>query len=131
MGVDTGGAGDQGLMFGFACDETDELMPMPIMLAHNWPAGSPKSARKTSSSCLRPDGKSQVTVEYEGRPMRVDCVVVSTQHSEDVSNEELQPRNHRARDQAHHSSQMSIRTPSFTSIRPDDSWSAARWAMLD
>ena len=90
MGVDTGGAGDQGLMFGFACDETDELMPLPIMLAHKL-VKRLSDVRKTGlAKFLRPDGKSQVTVEYvNGQPARVDCVVVSTQHSDEVSNKEL------------------------------------------
>jgi S-adenosylmethionine synthetase len=90
MGVDTGGAGDQGLMFGFACDETDELMPMPIQLAHRLTQRLAEVRKSKKSSFLRPDGKSQVTVEYrEGRPVRVDCVVISTQHGDSVSNEDL------------------------------------------
>lgn len=90
MGVDTGGAGDQGLMFGFACDETDELMPMPIQLAHRLAQKLSETRRKGVVDFLRPDGKSQVTVEYEGgRPKRVDTVVISTQHGEDVTNEKL------------------------------------------
>jgi S-adenosylmethionine synthetase len=90
MGVDTGGAGDQGLMFGFACDETAELMPMPIQLAHRLTQRLSEIRRSNKVDFLRPDGKSQVTVEYrDGRPVRVDCVVVSTQHSEKVSNTDL------------------------------------------
>jgi S-adenosylmethionine synthetase len=82
QGVDTGGAGDQGLMFGYACTETDELMPLPIMLAHKLVRGLSEARRSGELDYLRPDGKSQVTVEYEGdRPVRVDAVVVSTQHS--------------------------------------------------
>jgi S-adenosylmethionine synthetase len=90
MGVDTGGAGDQGLMFGFACDETAELMPMPIQLAHRLTQRLSEVRKSNKLPFLRPDGKSQVTVEYrDGKPARVDCVVISTQHSDDVSNEEL------------------------------------------
>jgi S-adenosylmethionine synthetase len=90
MGVDPGGAGDQGLMFGYACTETDELMPLPIMLAHKLVKGLSRARRDGVLDYLRPDGKSQVTVEYEhGRPVRVDTVVVSTQHSALVSNETL------------------------------------------
>jgi S-adenosylmethionine synthetase len=90
MGVDTGGAGDQGLMFGFACDETDELMPMPIQLAHRLTQRLAEVRKAKIVDFLRPDGKSQVTVEYrDGRPARVDCVVISTQHSDKVSNAEL------------------------------------------
>jgi S-adenosylmethionine synthetase len=90
MGVDTGGAGDQGLMFGFACDETEELMPLPITLAHKLVRRLSEVRKSGQVDFLRPDGKSQVTVQYvDGRPVRVDAVVVSTQHSESVSNKEL------------------------------------------
>jgi S-adenosylmethionine synthetase len=91
MGVDTGGAGDQGLMFGFACDETEELMPLPITLAHKLVQRLSEVRRKGIVDFFRPDGKSQVTVEYQGaRPLRVDTVVISTQHGESVSNSDLQ-----------------------------------------
>jgi len=90
MGVDTGGAGDQGLMFGFACDETEELMPMPIQLAHRLTQRLSEVRKNGKASFIRPDGKSQVTVEYrDGKPARVDCVVISTQHSDDVSTDTL------------------------------------------
>ena len=90
MGVDTGGAGDQGLMFGFACTETDELMPLPIMLAHKLVKGLSCARRDGVLEYLRPDGKSQVTVEYDGsKPVRVDAVVVSSQHSPTSRNETM------------------------------------------
>ena len=89
QGVDTGGAGDQGMMFGYACDETPELMPAPIHYAHAVTRQLAK-ARRGGLDFLRPDGKGQVTVEYrEGKPSRIDAVVVSTQHSADVSNRKL------------------------------------------
>jgi S-adenosylmethionine synthetase len=90
QGVDTGGAGDQGLMFGFACRETPQLMPLPIMLAHALTRRLAAARKGAEIVWLRPDGKSQVTVEYEdGRPVRVDTVVVSTQHDPEVGNDEL------------------------------------------
>jgi S-adenosylmethionine synthetase len=90
QGVDPGGAGDQGLMFGYACTETPELMPMPIMLAHKLVRGLSERRRDHSMDYLRPDGKSQVSVEYDhGKPVRVDTIVVSTQHSPTVSNDTL------------------------------------------
>jgi S-adenosylmethionine synthetase len=90
MGVDTGGAGDQGMMFGFACRETPELMPLPITLAHRLVQRLSELRRAGRLPYLRPDGKSQVTVEYrDGRPARVDAVVVSTQHAAEVNVEDL------------------------------------------
>ena len=90
QGVDTGGAGDQGLMFGFACTETEELMPLPIMLAHKLVKGLSCMRRDGVLDYLRPDGKSQVTIEYDGtRPVRVDTVVVSSQHSPLVTNDTM------------------------------------------
>jgi S-adenosylmethionine synthetase len=91
MGVDTGGAGDQGMMFGYATNETPELMPTPISLAHKLAQKLSQVRKSGLMSYLRPDGKSQVTVEYDSnnKPVRVDAVVISTQHSETVGNEEL------------------------------------------
>jgi S-adenosylmethionine synthetase len=91
MGVDTGGAGDQGMMFGYATNETEELMPTPISLAHKLSRKLTEVRKSGLLSYLRPDGKSQVTVEYDKdqNPVRVDAVVISTQHSETISTEEL------------------------------------------
>ena len=90
MGVDTGGAGDQGLMFGYACDETEELMPLPIQMAHQLVKRLSDVRRTGKLTYLRPDGKSQVSVEYEnGEPKRIDAIVISTQHDDDVSTEQL------------------------------------------
>ena len=91
MGVDTGGAGDQGMMFGYAVNENEELMPTPISLAHKLTMRLSQVRKNGTLPFLRPDGKSQVTVEYDakGKVLRVDAVVISTQHSETVANEEL------------------------------------------
>jgi S-adenosylmethionine synthetase len=90
QGVDTGGAGDQGLMFGYACDETDELMPLPIMMAHKLVRRLSDARRQGDLDFLRPDGKSQVSVEYvDNKPKRIEAVVISTQHSPEIEQDEL------------------------------------------
>jgi S-adenosylmethionine synthetase len=93
MGVDTGGAGDQGIMFGYACDQTEELMPMPIMYAHKLVKKLADIRKRNNGTMpyLRPDSKSQVTIEYDNdkNPLRVDAVVISTQHDPDVTQEKI------------------------------------------
>jgi len=91
MGVDTGGAGDQGLMFGYASNETAELMPMPIVLAHRLTRRLAEVRKKNILNWVRPDGKSQVTIEYKnGKPIRIDTIVISTQHSEAVTSKKIE-----------------------------------------
>ena len=118
MGVDTGGAGDQGLMFGYACDETPELMPLPIMMAHKLCQRLSDARREGVLNFLRPDGKSQVCVEYVGnKPKRIEAVVISTQHSPEVSHRRTASRS----EEAHHRRRRSVEHGGFADQVPHQS----------
>ncbi len=124
------GAGDQGLMFGYACKDTPELMPLPIALSHRIINRITEARFNKEVDWLRPDNKSQVTVEYEGNtPIRIDTVVVSAQHSPDVANEDIQRFHHQQGDQAVDSRRAGQgRHQRITSTRPASSSSAVRTA---
>ena len=130
--MDKQGAGDQGLMFGYACDDTAELMPLPIMIAQRLAEQLTEVRKDGTLAYLRPDGKTQVTIEYDAdnRPVRVDTVVLSTQHAEDIDLEHPRGRHQEARHRpgARHASTSRPRATGCWSTRPAASSSAARWA---
>ena len=130
--LDKRGAGDQGLMFGYACDDTPELMPLPIMIAQRLAERLTEVRKDGTLAYLRPDGKTQVTIEYDAddRPVRVDTVVLSTQHAEDVDHATARGRHQEARHRprARDASTSPPRATGCWSTRPASSSSAARWA---
>ena len=131
--MDKQGAGDQGLMFGYACDDTPELMPLPITIAHRLAERLSEVRKDGTMSYLRPDGKTQVTIEYddEDRPVRVDTVVVSSQHAKDISLDAMltpDVKQARRRPRARDRSTSPPTATACWSTRPAGSRSAARWA---
>ncbi len=130
--LDARGAGDQGLMFGYACDDTDVLMPLPIVIAQRLAEKLTEVRKNGTMANLRPDGKTQVTIEYDAddRPVRIDTVVVSTQHSEDTDLDQARGRDPAARDRprARHLRPAVRGLPARWSTRPAASSSAGRWA---
>ena len=130
--MDKQGAGDQGLMFGYACDDTDVLMPLPIVIAQRLAERLTEVRKDGTLAYLRPDGKTQVTIEYDAdnRPVRVDTVVLSSQHSEDDRARHPRERRQEARHRpgARRPSTSPPRATGCWSTRPAASWSAARWA---
>jgi len=126
------GAGDQGLMFGYACNETPELMPMPIVFAHGLTRRLAEVRKSGLLTFLRPDGKAQVSVQYiNGKPIRVDAVVVSSQHAPDVTYETLREGIVEEWSTRLSRRNCSMKIPSTLSIRRDASWSADLWETAD